>query len=120
MLLVDPLFSEADMHALIERLRLKVRQDIDSLPEEVVLNTSGTDLVEHFVTKYHLEVPQLHEDGIYVEDRGEVKIDVSGDRSATLHPVEAGRTTSRAAASQSLSPSLAIASCFATGRISTG
>jgi hypothetical protein len=76
---VDYLFSEADMYDVIENLKQRAKQDVDSLDEDSVLNTSSTDLVEHFVTKYQLDVPVLHEDGIYVESRGEASIDVSGD-----------------------------------------
>ena len=51
------------MTAVIENLKQKVKQDVDAQDGDYVLNASETDLVEHFVSKYQLDVPVLHEDG---------------------------------------------------------
>jgi hypothetical protein len=76
---MDYLFSEGDMFALLEHLSSKLKEEIQSQDGDYILNVSETDLVGHFVEKYTLDVPVLHQDAIYVRDQDEAKIDVSGD-----------------------------------------
>jgi hypothetical protein len=76
--LVSILFNETDTSTYIEHMPRHLLGSIDSEAEDYLLNTSETDLVAHYVSKYRLDVPELDNDGIYIRDRGEVVIDISG------------------------------------------
>jgi hypothetical protein len=79
--LVEYLFNKTDTSAYIEQMPRHLRKEIESEPEDYLLTASEVDLVRHYVSKYRLDVPKLDEDRIYIRDRGEVDIDVSGERA---------------------------------------
>jgi hypothetical protein len=56
-------------------------KDINETDRDKVLNASLSDLVDHFVSKYFLDVPRLRRDEVHLLDPQDVKIDVSYDRS---------------------------------------
>ena len=72
------LFSEYDMHSLLEGQRRAVRDEVASMDGNRLLNTSVDDLCEYFVEKYQLHPPVLLEDQA-VADQKETQIDVSKD-----------------------------------------
>ena len=72
------LFSQFDMHLLLEEQRKAVRKEVASIDENRLLNTSVEDLCAYFVDKYQFHPPVLLEDQIKV-DQEETKIDVSND-----------------------------------------
>ena len=72
------LFSEYDMHSLLEKKRKAVRDEVASMEGNRLLNTSVDDLCEYFVEKYQLHPPVLLEDQA-VADQKETQIDVSKD-----------------------------------------
>jgi hypothetical protein len=75
---VSILFNATDTSAYIEHMPQHLRASIDSEPEDYLLNASETDLVAYYISKYRLDVPDLDNKGIYLQDRGEVLIDMSG------------------------------------------
>ena len=72
------LFSQFDIHLLLEEQRKAVRKEVASIDENRLLNTNVDDLCAYFVKKYQLNPPVLLEDQIKV-DQEETKIDVSND-----------------------------------------
>lgn len=56
-------------------------EDVGRIDRAAILNTSLSDLVDHFVSKYTLEVPRLLREQAYVLDPEDAQVDVSHDRS---------------------------------------
>ena len=72
------LFSEYDMHALLEGRREALRKEVASIDGNRLLNTSVADLCAYFVDNFQLNSPVLLEDKAVVEQQ-EAQIDVSND-----------------------------------------
>jgi hypothetical protein len=60
------------------RARL-LQNEIDAEDEDYILNVSETDYVSHLGEKYAFNAPVLDVDGIYVDDRRQLEIDVRDD-----------------------------------------
>ena len=73
------LFSEYDMHALLEGHKKDLRDEIAAIDGNQMLNTSVDDLCACFVKKYRRHPPVLLEDQAEAEQQ-EAQIDVSNDR----------------------------------------
>jgi len=65
------------LDVLPDQLR-QIKQKVQELKADYLLNASEEDLVAALVDEFTLDVPVLEEDGIHV-DYGEQQIDVSGD-----------------------------------------
>ena len=76
--MIDPLFYQFDLHATIGNHERALGDEVNSLSENEVLNTSQEDMVQYLVEKYRLDVPSINEEGIRA-DYGDAKVDVSGD-----------------------------------------
>lgn len=74
------LFSEFNIHSLLEKQRKAVLAEVTSIDGNRLLNTSVDDLCDYFVKKYQFHLPILLEDKI-VADQQETQIDVSNDRN---------------------------------------
>jgi hypothetical protein len=74
------LFSEGELFELLDHALNELRANVQTQDGDYVLGVSEIDLIAHFVEKYTLDVPELHEEAIYVRDRGEAQVDVSGER----------------------------------------
>ncbi len=74
----DLLFYQFDLHAIIGNHERALRDEVNSLSENEVLNTSQEDMIHYLVEKYRFDVPSIHEEGIRA-DYGDAKVDVSGD-----------------------------------------
>ena len=74
----DLLFYQLDLYATIANHERALGDEVNSLSENEVLNTSQEDLVRYLVAKYRFDVPHIDEDNIRA-DYGDAKIDVSGD-----------------------------------------
>ena len=74
--MVSPLFHENDLRQILEARAQQLRQEINSLGEDRVLNTSVENLVNYFVEKYILQTPEIDESGIQIA-YGDTNIDVS-------------------------------------------
>ena len=74
----DVLFCSSDWHSTKDRQLAAMRDEIDAIDGNRLLNTSVGDLCEFFVQKYRIDVPTLHEAAITADQR-EAKVDVSGD-----------------------------------------
>ena len=73
---MDSLFRDADLRDVLARQEQVMANEIGSLSEERVLNTSPEQLCDYFVEKYRIEPPVIQRSGIQA-DYGDAKIDVS-------------------------------------------
>lgn len=93
------LFGGASVHALIEDVQARAMADLKSTNENIILGKSVDDLVSELLNKYALNVPELNEDGTWVDEK-EVNIEVpvqeidfvyagrrGGTRTVTSHVV---------------------------------
>jgi hypothetical protein len=72
------LFASYDLRAVFEAQRHKMREEVDSLEPNRLLNTSPADLAKYLVEKYSIEPLALHVE-LWSVDQQEVGVDVSGD-----------------------------------------
>lgn len=72
------LFTGASVLDVLPDQMRQIREKIQSLSPDYVLNASEEDLITSISTEYRLDTPILEEDRIHV-DYGEQQIDVSGD-----------------------------------------
>ena len=61
--MIDPLFYQFDLHATIGNHERALGDEVNSLSENEVLNTSQEDMVQYLVEKYRLDVPSINEEG---------------------------------------------------------
>jgi len=73
------LFNGPDITAVIESQKAKLKQRVQDIPRDTLLNASEHDLVEALVEEARLDVPVLKDDDRYLEHKGEVQVDVTGD-----------------------------------------
>jgi hypothetical protein len=73
----NALFSKYNGFAVIESQRKQLNDEVASLPEQRLLNTSVEDLVRYLAQKYEIEVPVLIVDEA-VADQKEAKVEVRG------------------------------------------
>ena len=74
----DYLFCEYDLSRVFEAQQKAIRQEIDAIAADRLLNTTPDSWVEYFQGKYELRAPVVDEAGITV-DQGEARVDVSRD-----------------------------------------
>jgi hypothetical protein len=72
------LFNKVSILDVLVNQKQQIKQKIQSLGQNYVLNTSEDDLVAWFVSEFSLDVPSIAEPEIHV-DYGEKQIDVSRD-----------------------------------------
>jgi hypothetical protein len=74
------LFSGADIFAVLEDQKVKLRERVQSIPANKLLNASEHDLVQSLVEEFEPEVPVFKDEDRYLAQAGrEVRVDVSGD-----------------------------------------
>ena len=74
----DHLFSQYDLHGVIETQKKGIIDEIEGTAADRLLNTTPDSWVEYFQSRYELRTPVIDEAGITVE-QGEAKVDVSRD-----------------------------------------
>lgn len=72
------LFSSIDLREIIEARRSSVRQEVDQMDANRLLNTSPADLITYFVDKYSLAAPVLQREDWSASEQ-ETQIDVQND-----------------------------------------
>ena len=70
------LFCDYDLGGVVAQQEQMMSNEVASLSEDRVLNTSSEDLCNYLVEKYTIEVAEIDESGINV-DYGDAKVDVS-------------------------------------------
>ncbi|MDE0368574.1 MAG: hypothetical protein OXI84_00365 [bacterium] len=70
------LFSDEDLRTVLSLKEKTLSNEINSLDETRILNTSPEDLCTYFVTKYKVEPLQIDEQGIQV-DYGDTQVEVT-------------------------------------------
>ncbi|MDE2740597.1 MAG: hypothetical protein OXI58_03360 [Gemmatimonadota bacterium] len=74
--MTNSLFYEEDLSDALRAREQRMLDEINSLNENRVLNTSEDDLYDYFVEKYKMEALQIDEEQIKI-DYGDAKIDIS-------------------------------------------
>lgn len=74
----DLLFCDGDLDDALRQHRMKIQENVDSIPQNQILSTPHDTLVQHIVSEMHIEPLTLYEDRM-VMDQQETKVDVSGD-----------------------------------------
>lgn len=72
------LFASHDLRAIIENQRNSLRQEVEQMDANRLLNTAPTDLSKYLVEKYSLTAPVLRRDN-WSADEQETQIDVRND-----------------------------------------
>ena len=70
------LFCDHDLGSVLDQQGQKLSNEVASLGENQVLNTSPDDLCNYLVEKYVVEAPQIDESGI-AADYGDAQVDIS-------------------------------------------
>jgi len=78
------LFSDGKLAEYLGERKTDLITEIDSLDPDYLLKVSETDLQEHLVAKYSLELPRLVTNQIYQHEPEDVDIDVSRSRSHAI------------------------------------
>lgn len=73
--------GRASLSDLVYAYPRQLAKDVEETDRNKILNASLSDLVDHFVSKYFLDVPRLRRDEAHLLDPQDAKIDVSYDRS---------------------------------------
>jgi hypothetical protein len=74
------LFSGAEIFAALEHQKVQLKERVQSIPANKLLNASEHDLIQSLVEEFELEVPVLKDEERYLAQAGrEMRIDVSGD-----------------------------------------
>lgn len=82
-------FSRGSLYTYLEGRKLALRNEVESLEPNYLLNVSEENFLKYLIDKYSLEPPVLHENKIYLSDQSEVNIDVS--QSPTYRLLANGR-----------------------------
>ena len=76
--MTEPLFHAYNLRRTIENQGQKLDEEINSLKESEVLNTSQEDMVKYLTEKWRINPLEINESEIQM-DYGDAQIDVSGD-----------------------------------------
>ncbi len=74
-------YGRVRLYDLLFGYQKQLPKDVEETDRNRILNASLTDLVDHFVSKYFLDVPRLRLDEKHLLEPQDAKIDVSYDRS---------------------------------------
>lgn len=74
------LFSSQGLSDLTAKLAKRLRDEVESIDANRLLNTAPADLAAYLAEKYRLDPPALRRDEWSAEE-SETKIDVSGDQN---------------------------------------
>ncbi len=75
----EVLFSKNDIFQVIEGQKAAVKQRVQEIPANKLLNASERDLVQALVEEFLLDVPVIEDEGIHIADSREREVDVSRD-----------------------------------------
>lgn len=77
------LFASHDLRAIIENQRESMKQEVERIDANRLLNTSPSDLSKYLVEKYNLTAPVLKRDA-WSADEHETQIDVRNDQNRNI------------------------------------
>ena len=73
------LFNKHEMYGVIQGQTDAVKERVQSIPPNTILNASEHDLIQSLVEEFRLNVPVIKEGEIYIAESGESPVDVSQD-----------------------------------------
>lgn len=76
---MDRLFSDGELREYLDQRISALETEVDSLGPDYLLKASETDLGNHLVAKYSLDLPRFLTDEVYQHEPRDVDIDVSHD-----------------------------------------
>ena len=76
--MIEPLFRTYDLGKTVEKQGQSLANEVNSMSENEVLNTSQEDMVKYLVDKWNINPLTIDESGIHA-DYADAQIDVSGD-----------------------------------------
>ena len=68
------LFSKNDIFQVIEGQKAAVKQRVQEIPANKLLNASERDLVQALVEEFLLDVPVIEDEGIHIADSREREV----------------------------------------------
>ena len=71
----DYLFSREDLRAILEHQRFALRQEVEQMEANRLLNTSPEDLSRYLIEKYSVTAPTLLKDA-WTASEYEIQVDV--------------------------------------------
>jgi hypothetical protein len=75
----DYLFNSGELDGALEGAKHELQREISKAPEDYLLNVDLDEWVAHLVEKHRVEPVVLQRDGMYLEDLGEIQVDVRYD-----------------------------------------
>lgn len=75
----DYLFAKKDLRSVLENVKGQVKETVQGYDRNYLLNISESDVIDHLISEFTIEPPELKRDSIYVKDQSEADIDVSQD-----------------------------------------
>jgi hypothetical protein len=75
----DILFYKYDLGKVIEHRRAQLKEEVDNVDRNYILNTSVDDLCNYLENEYRLSPVLLHRDKIHIKEHGETEVDVRYD-----------------------------------------
>ncbi len=75
----DHLFTNGDLHAVLENQKSQVKTKVQELNPDYLLNANEQDLAAAIVSEMMLEVPTIRENDIHIATHEETRVDVSRD-----------------------------------------
>jgi hypothetical protein len=80
------LFSDGELHPALDYQAQRVREAVEGVPEEHVLQADVEEWVAALVEEFRVEAPDLQLDQMFREPAQEVRIDASHDRGRYFSP----------------------------------
>lgn len=75
----DALFAGGELRARLTVAEKELRNEVQGIDAASLLGTDPAELAAYLADKYRFDVPRLMEEGIYVDEPQEARVDVSGD-----------------------------------------
>lgn len=75
----DALFAGGELRARLTVAEKELRNEVRGIDAASLLGTDPAELAAYLADKYRFDVPRLMEEGIYVDEPQEARVDVSGD-----------------------------------------
>jgi hypothetical protein len=73
------LFNKFSIHGVLQKQTESVKDRIQSIPADTLLNASEDDLVQALTEQFCLNVPTIKDGEIYISHSGETQVDISND-----------------------------------------
>jgi hypothetical protein len=73
------LFNKYEIYGVVQGQTEAVKQHVQTIPANTLLNASEYDLIQGVVEKFWIHIPTLNEAEIHIAESGETQVDVRDD-----------------------------------------